>query len=92
MTELELRAKHIENWLDRTIKAQLFLRCCESLNNEIEVIVPTSDELHIYKGLELIAFYLGKTITYDPNWNNERGEMSLMYKDWKIFQLWDRRQ
>lgn len=81
----------IERWLNKYIEAN---RIMVKLSNGPEGIQTctgyNSKEIHIYKGIEKIAFYLQATITYDPNWLPERGKMSIRYNEIEIFQLWDK--
>ena len=90
--EFESKKKAVKNWLDRVVKNKTALvQLGKSEYNDFGIELCGYDKsLHIYKGLETIAFYLGKTVSYNPNWDAERGYMSFEYKDFHIFQLWDK--
>lgn len=81
----------IERWLNKYIETN---KTMVKLSDGPEGIQTCTgydpEEVHIYKGIEKIAFYLQATITYDPNWDIRKGRMSIRYNGIEIFQLWDK--
>jgi len=46
-------------------------------------------EIHIFKGIEKIASILGgKTITYDPNYDDVRGLAYFYHEGIRFFEIW----
>ena len=93
ITEFESKQREVKSWLDRVIQhKKALVQLSTSEYNDFDIALCGYDKsLHIYRGLETIAFYLGATIKYNPNWDDERerGYMSFEYKGFHIFQLWD---
>lgn len=94
-TEFETTRTKIIAWLDEIIKYRNILAgLADGSTNAVGTDLCGYDTLgiHIYRDLEKIAFYLGLTLTYDPNWNSNgngrRGQISAWYKGVKLFQLW----
>lgn len=84
--------KRIKDWLNRVVADRLellHLGCADDNHLDIE-ICGLSYDVHIYKGLERIAFYLGRTVTYDPTWSEDKGRMYFMYEGLEVFQLWNK--
>lgn len=93
--EFETTKNQITLWLDRVIQAKTaLLYLAEPEDNHIGVTLCGAQldcsNIHIYAGLEHMAFYLGPTVSYNPAWDEKKGEMSFMYKGFRIFQLWDK--
>ena len=80
----------IRKWLDCLIRMTENLKRKEDFNEDICTCNNYDGAIHIFKGLEKIAFYIGATIIYDPNWNpdGKRGKMSFQYRGHEVFQLW----
>lgn len=61
-------------------------------NSDEDVVACTGcrkHEIHIHRGIEKMALLLGVVLTYDPNWSEDRGEISCNYGNVRLFQLWD---
>ena len=79
----------IEKWLDKYIEANKIVIELSKGPEDISTCTGYDDKkIHIYHGLEKLAFYLQATITYDPNWDSEMGRMSIRYKDHELFEIW----
>jgi len=75
-------------WLDDIISSYEYMAHISSCLPDIESVFLYDGSIHLHKGLELLAHRLGKTITYDPNYYNNKGKMSFDYKGHEVFQLW----
>lgn len=88
--EFELEKQRITEWVESAMRHKqalvdldcndLGLRLCGEQNN-----------VHIYRGIEKIASYLGLVLTYIPDWNpeNRRGRITTMYKGIELYQIWE---
>ena len=79
----------IENWLNTLISLNNELQIRRKFNENIRICGGCDNEIHIYEGLEIMAFYLRKTITYDPNCAEGYGKMYFYHNGYKIFELWE---
>lgn len=92
----ETKVQLIQDWLDRQIQIAKNRIANEKLSfGEDESIqfcgVIHEKALHIYEGIEKLAFYLRATITYNPVFAPEypdRGEAYFYYNGWRIFEIW----
>ena len=92
MTE-EFKAKQaqVREWVETAIAHQQAL--VEMNDNDLGLeLCGERNNVYTYTGLEKIAFYLGLTLTYNPNWDSEgkRGYMSTMYNGIILYELWDK--
>ena len=81
-------------WIEDIISTKSKLRLLQELNvddNSVK-LCGVDDSIHVFRGIERIAFYLGKTLTYNPNWDRESGRMSMYYAGHEIFQIWDKKE
>lgn len=63
------------------------------IGDDIRLCSFGQNQVHVFKGLEKLAFALRKTITYTPaedRYDDYCGQMSFEYKGYKFFELWDR--
>ena len=86
--------KKVKQWLEQVIKAKTVLINLDanSLNDAgVELCGCNSHSVHMFSGVERVAFYLGVTVKYNPRWDlvKQRGYMSFYYKGFEVFQLWD---
>ena len=90
--EFEIKRRNIKDWLDRVIQAKKELaHLSASYHDDFGVkLCGEYGDIHMYAGLETIAFYLGKTVIYDPRWGTDRGRMYFMYEGFEVFQLWSK--
>lgn len=87
--EFEIKRRNIKDWLDSVIQAKKRLEHLSDSHHEFGIrICGEYSEVHIFNGLETIAFYLGQTVTYDPTWSEDKGRMYFMYEGLEVFQLW----
>jgi hypothetical protein len=93
IAEFEIKRRNIKNWLDSVIQAKKKLKqLSDSHYDDFGIeLCSEVDEVHIYKGLETIAFYLGKTVIYNPMWSKDKGRMYFRYDEREVFQLWSKR-
>jgi len=98
MISAEFESKRVgaKNWLDNVVKHQKALLHYGNKNyNEFGITIAGLEKsIHIYNNgnnsLETLAFYLGKTITYEPNVYDDMGRMSFEYDGFTVFQLWEK--
>lgn len=89
--EFETIKQQITLYLDRVIQAKtalIYLSEPEDNHVGITLCGYSNEDVHIFSGLEHMAFYLGETVTYDPTWDAQKGRMHFNYKGFEIFQLW----
>lgn len=96
--EFELKRTRLKmrQWIDTTLARKEAIRKLgikEENGLGLELCGIQEKELHMYEGLEKLAFYLGLTIKYEPDWsrnddNYRLGYMSCSYNGWKLFQIW----
>ena len=88
--EFNKTQKRIKDWLNRVVSNKLELQhLANADDNHLGIeLCGTFYDVHIYKGLERMAFYLGQTVTYDPTWSEDKGRMYFMYEGLEVFQLW----
>ena len=90
--------KCVEGWLNKLIKQSKALsdiRECPLDEDMCACGLSWHREIQIYKGIEKIALYLQKVITFNPNWSAdypEKGESYFYYKGCKIYQLWTKKE
>ena len=87
--EFKAKQKEIKEWLEAVMAHKLALDTADS--EELGVaLCGEKKEVHLYKGIEKIAFYLGLTLTYNPNWDSksEKGYIQTHYNGVEIYQLW----
>lgn len=80
----------IREWLDCLIWMNENLKEKEDFDEDISTCYSYDSTIHIFKGLEKIAFYIGATIIYNPHWDScgKKGKMSFRYRGYEVFQLW----
>lgn len=90
--EFNKTQKRIKDWLSRVVSDKLeLLHLGNADDNHLDIdICGLFCDVHISKGLERIAFYLGQTVTYDPTWSTDKGRMYFMYEELEVFQLWSK--
>lgn len=89
--EFKTKQKKIKEWLEAVMAHKLALDTADSEELGLGLCGETK-EVHIYKGIEKIAFYLGLTLTYNPNWDPDgrKGYVKAYYNGVEIYQLWDK--
>jgi len=82
----------MERWLDQNIKRWKALAASEYCPIENISMCGTrwDKTLHIYENLDKLAFYLQKTVVYDPNYMECRGIKYFYYKGCKVFELFNK--
>ena len=89
--EFEIKRRNIKDWLDLVIQTKKKLEYLSNSHHEFGVkLCGEYSEVHMFAGLETIAFYLGQTVIYDPMWSNDRGRMYFRYEGLEVFQLWSK--
>lgn len=84
----EIQTK-VREWVETAMAHKQAL--VEMNNNDLGLdLCGERNDVYTYIGIEKIAFYLGLTLTYNPNWDPEgnRGYISTMYKGIEIYELW----
>jgi hypothetical protein len=90
----ESKKKVIERWLDQLIHRMQALENTRKCSIDgIEACGFWWDgSIHIYHGLEVLAFYLQKTVIYNGNWTDDAGRMYFDYNGHKVFELWKKKE
>lgn len=90
--EFESKKKAVKNWLDRVVKSKIALiQLGKPEYNDFDAkLCGEYGAIHMYAGLETIAFYLEQTVVYDPRWSEDKGRMYFMYEGIEVFQLWSK--
>ena len=79
----------IEDWLKRVIEAHHIVMDLSCGPENIRLCTGWErNEIHIFQSLEKLAYYLGVTVTYNPNWDIQVGEMSFVYHGVRFYELW----
>lgn len=89
--EFKAEQNKIKTWLEAVMAHKLALDTADS--EELGLgLCGEKKEVHIYKGIEKIAFYLGLTLTYNPTWdsNGKKGYIQTYYNGVEIYQLWNK--
>ena len=87
--EFELEQKKVREWIESVMTHKKALAEADSEELGLE-LCGEKKAVFIYEGIEKIAFYLGLTLTYNPNWDSEgkKGYISTEYKKTEIYELW----
>lgn len=85
----------VQEWLDSIIHHQESLEALANDNtngvNTSLCLGHTHKAIHVWGGVERLAYYLGATLTYDPKYIPHAGKgcVSFEYKGYKVFELWE---
>lgn len=87
MSKFEQEKKKVERWLIKVIKQKQELLYLAGCNEDLK-LCGCDESVHIYKGIEKLAFYLGLTLTYEPSWYGDNGRITADYNGVFIYQIW----
>lgn len=75
----------VKDWLDRLIFVRAAEKSYEKLNSSIQAILVTRPEIHIYKGIEIIADVMG--VELDSEEKDGNTWYSFVYAGVRFFQI-----
>jgi len=87
--KIEQKKQEIEKWLNIQIAGRLVIEQNRTFKDDIMVADAIEHRIHIYSGLDILAFYLGAVVTYCPNWYEGEGQKYFIYKGFKVFEIYN---
>lgn len=78
--------QEVKEWLDELIRARNRCLSLECLDTNIQAIMHPTMDIHIYKGIEIVADVMGLKLT-ERKFNDKRMDYFFMYSNIEFFQI-----